>query len=85
MGGDRAEPEEEDMTHEQAELFERFAGIWAEIYRQYHNLSSVTDIPIDIAVAVAQMMREDAKRCGLDEPEKQEYNAEFLRRWGHDA
>lgn len=73
------------MTHEQAELFERFAGIWAEIYRQYHNLRSTEDIPIDIAVAVAQMMREYAKRCAWDEPEKQEYNAEFLRRWGHDA
>jgi len=40
------------VTHEQAELFERFAGIWAEIYRQYHNLRSTEDIPLDIAVAV---------------------------------
>ena len=58
-----AELEDFDMTQGQAQEFTEFAKEWAAIYCQYHGGCKTTDIPLDIAVAVAEMLVDNMERC----------------------
>ena len=68
------------MTQAQAREFTEFAAEWASIYCEYHNFCKPTDIPLDIAVAVAEMLldNEEREHWELDEQTKEEYEATKL-------